>query len=131
MMKSFPQRSPASRVGRDWEYLAELGSVLVGMAEESEIVAAALDQALVFLNCESARLVLAMQPLEPGVVGSADAAGRISGRTTRPPTWNRLRRSATGAGRPVPAPDAVGTLHLVPRGSPAPHVLGGIGVRPA
>ena len=118
-VKSFPERSSLSRAGRDWEYLAELGSLLVGMAEESEIVAAALDQALEFLSCESARLVLHPYAGRPGVVGSADAAGQdlraydetADAETTRP--GGRTRELIVT----VPGfPGLVGTLHLVPRG---------------
>jgi hypothetical protein len=65
--KPAPQGS--SGTPRDWEYLAALGGLLVGMADESEIVPAALEGVLEFLSCESAELVLHAFAGRPALVG--------------------------------------------------------------
>jgi diguanylate cyclase (GGDEF)-like protein len=116
--KSSPQRS-TSQVGRDWQYLAELGALLVGMAGESEIVLAALDQALEFLHCESAELVLHPYAGRPGLVGTADAAGQDC--QVLADSAGAESTSSTGRHRDLIVelpgfPEPVGTLRLVLRG---------------
>jgi diguanylate cyclase (GGDEF)-like protein len=116
--KSSPQRS-TRQVGHDWQYLAELGSLLVGMAGESEIVLAALDQALEFLNCESAELVLHPYAGRPGLVGTADADGQDC--QVLVDSAGAESTSSTGRHRELIVelpgfPEPVGTLRLVPRG---------------
>jgi diguanylate cyclase (GGDEF)-like protein len=104
-VKSAPQGSSGRRVDHDWQYLAELGSLLVGMAEESEIVPAALEGALEFLGCESAELVLHPFAGRPALVGKA---GKGSHRAAA--RYGELVVTVPGS------PDPIGILRLGPRG---------------
>jgi diguanylate cyclase (GGDEF)-like protein len=115
--KSSSQRS--TRQGsHDWQYLAELGSLLVGMAGESEIVLAALDQALEFLHCESAELLLDPYAGRPGLLGTADAAGqecRVLLDTAGAGSTRAAGRHRELAVQVPGFPEPVGTLRVVPR----------------
>jgi diguanylate cyclase (GGDEF)-like protein len=101
--KPAPQGS--SGTPRDWEYLAALGGLLVGMADESEIVPAALEGVLEFLSCESAELVLHAFAGRPALVGRV-------GKGSHRATGRHRELIVTVPGRS----DPVGTLRVVPRG---------------